>query len=162
MRELRERALRAAPGRRPGLVRLCRPAAAGLAIYLVIHQHVPVERCRQLLSDVTGAEASAGFVHSCLKKASKLAAGTVALIRKLIAAPAVAGFDETTLRAEEKKYVHGAFTERILRVLARHHARRRDPPDFAGIAGTDRHVSYWNVRREHILGAPGVLRAPLA
>jgi len=38
----------------------------------------------------------------------------VALIRTLIAASPVAGFDETTLRsgpAGEKKYVHGAFTE---------------------------------------------------
>ena len=40
----------------------------------------------------------------------------VALIRALITASAVAGFDETTLRsgpAGEKKYVHGAFTERL-------------------------------------------------
>jgi hypothetical protein len=38
----------------------------------------------------------------------------VALIRTLITASSVAGFDETTLRsgqAGEKKYVHGAFTK---------------------------------------------------
>ena len=38
----------------------------------------------------------------------------VRLIRTLIAAAPVAGFDETTLRSEpagDKKYVHGAFTE---------------------------------------------------
>lgn len=136
------------------------PRLRALAVYLVIHQHVPVERCRQLLSDVTGAEVSAGLVHSCLRKASSLAAGTVALIRKLIAASPVAGFDETTLRAGpagEKKYVHGAFTERYSSFWLG--TRGLDTmeeagilPDFAGIAVTDRYKNYWNARWEHVLG----------
>jgi transposase len=136
------------------------PRLRALAVYLVIHQHVPVERCRQLLSDVTGAEVSAGFVHSCLRKASSLAAGTVALIRKLIAAAPVAGFDETTLRAGpagEKKYVHGAFTERLSAFWlgTRGLDTMEDAgilPDFAGIAVTDRYKNYWNPRWEHVLG----------
>jgi transposase len=136
------------------------PRLRALAVYLVIHQHVPVERCRQLIADVTGAEVSAGFVHSCLKKASPLAAGTVALIRKLIAASPVAGFDETTLRAGpagEKKYVHGAFTGRYSAFWlgTRGLDTMEDAgilPDFAGIAVTDRYANYWNPRREHILG----------
>jgi Transposase IS66 family len=63
---------------------------------------------------VTGAVVSEGFIHSCLATAASLAAGVVRLIRALIAAAPVAGFDETTLRsgpAGDKKYVHGAFTE---------------------------------------------------
>jgi hypothetical protein len=44
------------------------PRLRALAVYLVIHQHVPVERCRRLLADVTGADVSAGFVHSCLAR----------------------------------------------------------------------------------------------
>jgi len=123
------------------------PRLRALAVYLVIHQHVPVERCRQLLADVTGAGVSAGFVHSCLRKASSLAAGAVALIRKLIAASPVAGFDETTLRAGpagEKKYVHGAFTERYSAFWlgTRGLDTMEDAgilPDFAGIAVTDRY-----------------------
>ena len=112
------------------------PRLRALAVYLVVFQHVPVERCRQLIADVTGAAVSDGFVHSCLAKAASLAAEVVRLIRALITAAAVAGFDETTLRsgpAGEKKYVHGAFTERVLRLLAGRpqpglHGRRRDPP----------------------------------
>ena len=42
---------------------------------------------------------SDGFVHSCLAKAASLAADVVALIRALITAAPVAGFDETTLRS---------------------------------------------------------------
>ena len=47
-------------------------------------------------------------------QAASLAAEVVQLIRTLITAAAVAGFDETTLRygpSGGKKYVHGAFTE---------------------------------------------------
>jgi Transposase IS66 family len=83
-------------------------AAVALAVYLVVFQHVPVERCRRLISDVTGAVVSDVFIHSCLAKAASLAADVVALIRTLITAAPVAGFDETTLRsgpAGDKKYV---------------------------------------------------------
>ncbi|HEX8006366.1 MAG TPA: IS66 family transposase, partial [Trebonia sp.] len=136
------------------------PRLRALAVYLVVHQHVPVERCRQLIADVTGAAVSDGFIHSCLKTASSLAAGTVALIRALIAASPVAGFDETTLRsgpAGEKKYVHGAFTERFSAFWlgTRSLDTMEDAgilPDFAGIAVTDRYQNYFNPRWEHIAG----------
>jgi hypothetical protein len=75
------------------------PRLRALAVYLVVFQHVPVERCRQLIADVTGAVVSDGFIHSCLAKAASLAADVVRLIRALITAAPVAGFDETTLRS---------------------------------------------------------------
>ena len=120
--DLHEAQVRLRPGARRGRARrACRipplsigPRLRALAVYLVVFQHVPVERCRQLIADVTGAAVSDGFIHSCLAKAASLAADVVRLIRALITAAAVAGFDETTLRsgpAGEKKYVHGAFTE---------------------------------------------------
>ena len=91
------------------------PNLRALAVYLLVFQHVPVGRCRQLIEDVTGAAVSAGFIHSCLATAAEAIAGVVKLIKTLITAAYVAGFDETTLRAGpagEKKYVLGAFTER--------------------------------------------------
>ena len=91
------------------------PRLSALAVYLLVFQHVPVERCRMLLSGIAGAEVPAGFIHSCLRKAASMAAGTVKLIKTLLIASRVVGFDETTLRsgaAGEKKYVHGAFTEK--------------------------------------------------
>jgi hypothetical protein len=114
------------------------PRLRALAVYLVVFQHVPVERCRQLIADVTGAAVSEGFIHSCLAKAASLAGEVVALIRALITAADVAGFDETTLRSgpaggEEvrPRRVHRA----VLGVLARHpepglDGRRRDPAGF--------------------------------
>jgi transposase len=107
-----------------------------LAVYLVVFQHVPVERCRQLAADV------------------------VALIRALITAAPVAGFDETTLRsgpAGEKKYVHGAFTERYSAFWlgARSLDSMQDAgilPNFAGIVVSDRYQNYFNPRWEHVAG----------
>ena len=75
------------------------PRLRALAVYLVVFQHVPVEWCRQLIADVTGAVVSEGFIHSCLARAASLAADVVALIRALITASPVAGFDEPTLRS---------------------------------------------------------------
>jgi transposase len=136
------------------------PRLRALAVYLVVFQHVPVDRCRQLIADVTGALVSDGFAHSCLAKAASLAAGVAALARALITASPVAGFDETTLRsgpAGEKKYVHGAFTEEYPAFWLG--TRSLDTmeeagilPGFAGIAVSDRYQNYFNPRREHIAG----------
>ena len=67
------------------------PRLRALAVYLLVFQHVPVERCRMLLADVAGAEVSAGFIHSCLAKAASMAAGTVKLIKTLLIAAKVVG-----------------------------------------------------------------------
>src|SRR5487761_630827 len=136
------------------------PRLSAMAVYLSVFQHVPVERARQLISDLTGGVVSAGFVHSCLAKAAGLVKDSVALIRTLIAASPVAGFDETTLRsgpAGEKKYVHGAFTEEYSAFWlgTRSLDTMEDAgilPVFAGIAVSDRYQNYFSPRWEHIAG----------
>jgi transposase len=136
------------------------PRLRALTVYLVVFQHVPVERCRQLIADMTGALVSDGFVHSCLAKAASLAAEVVALTRALITAAPVAGFDETTLRsgpAGEKKYVHGAFTEEYSAFWlgTRSLDSMQDAgilPDFAGIVVSDRYQNYFHPRWQHIAG----------
>jgi hypothetical protein len=128
------------------------PRLSAMAVYLSVFQHVPVERARQLIADLTGGIVSAGFVHSCLAKAAGLVKDSVALVRTLIAASPVAGFDETTLRsgpAGEKKYVHGAFTE----LYSAFHLGTRGLetmkeagilPFFAGIVVSDRYQGYFS------------------
>jgi hypothetical protein len=136
------------------------PRLRALAVYLVVFQHVPVERCRGLISDVAGADVSAGFIHSCLRKAADLAAEVVRLIRALITAAAVAGFDETTLRsgpAGEKKYVHGAFTEEYSAFYpgTRSLDTMREAgilPEFAGVVVSDRYQNYFHQSWAHIAG----------
>ena len=136
------------------------PRLSALAVYLLVFQHVPVERCRMLLSDIAGAEVSAGFIHSCLRKAASMAAGTLKLIKTLLIASKVVGFDETTLRsgaAGEKKYVHGAFTEKysLFHLGTRSLETMKDfgiLPDFAGIAVTDRYGNYFHATWKNISG----------
>ena len=136
------------------------PNLRALAVYLVVYQHVPVLRCAELIADVTGASVSTGFIHSCLAKAAGVIAGVVKLIKTLITAAAVAGFDETTLRcgpAGTKKYVQAAVTELYsLFFLGRRTLESfRDfgiLPAFAGIVVSDRYANYFHDGWEHIAG----------
>jgi hypothetical protein len=128
------------------------PRLSAMAVYLSVFQHVPVERAQFLIADLTGGVVSAGFVHSCLGKAAGLVKGAVRLIRTLIAAAPVAGFDETTLRsgpAGDKKYVHGAFTElySAFWLGTRGLETMKEAgilPSFAGIVVSDRYQGYYS------------------
>jgi len=136
------------------------PGLRALAVYLLVYQHIPVERCRQLIADVAGAEVSGGFIHSCLRKAASALAGVVKLIKTLITAAHVAGFDETTLRAGkagQKKYVQGAFTERYTALFLGERTLKSFRkfgilPGFAGVTVTDRYVNYWHSGWKHLAG----------
>ncbi len=136
------------------------PNVRALVVYLLVFQHVPVGRCRQLVQDTTGAAVSDGFIHSCLATAAGAIADVVKLIKTLITAAYVAGFDETTLRAGhagEKKYVLGAFTEQysLLFLGARSLESFRDfgiLPGFAGIVVSDRYANYFHQGWEHLAG----------
>ena len=136
------------------------PNLRALAVYLVIYQHVPVARCAELIADLTGARVSAGFIHSCLAKAAGVIADVVKLIKTLITAAHVAGFDETTLRcgpAGTKKYVQAAVTEtHSLFFLGRRTLESfRDfgiLPEFAGVVVSDRYVNYFHDDWKRITG----------
>jgi len=136
------------------------PNLRALAVYLVVFQHVPVERCARLIVDVTGAQVSAGFVHSCLAKAAEVVADVVKLIKTLITAAYVAGFDETTLRcgpAGCKKYVLAAVTESCSLFFLG--ARTLESfrkfgilPAFRGVVVSDRYQNYFHDGWEHVAG----------
>ena len=136
------------------------PNLRAVVVYLVVYQHVPVERCQRLIADVTGAQVSAGFVHSCLARAASLIADVVRLIRTLITAAHVAGFDETTLRsgpAGQKRYVLAAVTERYsLFFLGRRTLESFREfgilPEFGGVVVSDRYANYFHSGWEHIAG----------
>jgi hypothetical protein len=128
------------------------PRLSAMAVYLPVFQHVPVERAQFLIADLTGGVLPAGFVHSCLGKAAGLVTDAVRLIRTMIAASPVAGFDETTLRsgpAGDKKYVHGAFTElySAFWLGTRSIETMKEAgilPSFAGIVVSDRYQGYYS------------------
>jgi len=87
------------------------PSLRALVVNLLVFQHLPVERCAQLVADVTGAKPSTGFVHGLLSSAAAAVGDVVALVKTLVTAAFVVGFDETTLRvgpAGTKRYVLSA------------------------------------------------------
>jgi transposase len=136
------------------------PNLRALAVYLLVFQHVPAGRCARLIADVTGAEVSVGFVHSCLARAAEVVADVVKLIKTLVTAAYVAGFDETTLRcgpAGQKKYLLAAVTERysLFFLGARTLESFREfgiLPAFAGVVVSDRYQNYFHDGWQHIAG----------
>ncbi|MGH3610581.1 MAG: IS66 family transposase [Pseudonocardiaceae bacterium] len=137
------------------------PNLKSLAVYLLVYQHVPVQRCVQLIADVTGgAGPSEGFCHGMLTRCAAAVSEVVTAIKTLITLAHVVGFDETTLRcgpAGAKKYVLSASTE----TATVYHLGGRDLesfaefgilPAFAGVAVHDRYVNYFHSRWEHLAG----------
>jgi transposase len=129
------------------------PALKALVVYLIVYQHVPVERCVRLIADLTGGTApSAGFVHGMLARCAGVLGEVVKLIKTAVTLAAVAGFDETTIRcgpAGSRKYVLSASTE----AAVAYHLGGRDLgsftafgilPSFAGIAVHDRYACYFH------------------
>lgn len=132
-----------------------------LVVYLLVYQHVPVQRCVRLIADLTGGTGpSDGFVHGMLTRCATAVAEVVAAIKTLIAMAHVVGFDETTLRcgpAGEKKYVLSASTEDA----TAYHLAGRDLdsfaefgilPAFTGIAVHDRYANYFHPRWDTLSG----------
>ena len=121
-----------------------------LAVYLLIVQHVPVERCVRLIADLAGVAVSAGFVHKILAAVAAAVAEVVKSIKTLITLASVAHFDETTLRAGkagQTGYVWSASTGKYtLYALGRRSGQQfRDigiGPGFAGVAVHDRYAVY--------------------
>lgn len=137
------------------------PNLKSLVIYLLVYQHVPVQRCAELIGDLTGGTGpSTGFVHGMLARCAAAVRGTVALIKKLVTAAPVVGFDETTLRAGpagRKRYVLSASTQlySVFHLGGRDLDSFRDfaiLPSFAGIAVHDRYQNYYHPQWNQLAG----------
>ena len=90
------------------------PNLRALAVYLLVFQHVPVERTAQLIADLTGARVSTGWVSSVLEQASGLVEPSLDLIRALLVLGHVLHADETTTRiGSRRRWLHVACTEHL-------------------------------------------------
>jgi hypothetical protein len=85
------------------------PNLRALAVYLVVFQHVPVERAAALLADLTGATPSTGWVTAQVARAAQALVEVETLIKTLLTAAVVIGADETTINvAGSKQWLHVA------------------------------------------------------
>jgi transposase len=92
------------------------PNLAALIVYLLVVHALPVERAAGLITDVTGARPSTGYVHGLLTRAATAVSRPVAAIATGLRRAGVVHFDETTLRvgpAPHRGYVWVAATDRL-------------------------------------------------
>jgi transposase len=97
------------------------PNLRAYAVYLLVVHFVPVHRVVDVLTSLTGATPSAGFVHSLLRRAAGVLAAADFAIRTLLTLTMVVCADETPLRVgpaapaegkkEAKGYLHVACTD---------------------------------------------------
>jgi transposase len=74
------------------------PGVRALCCYLLVHQHLPVDRAAQLLDDLLGAPLSTGTLTAVLAEGAAALDGFVEVARQQVAAGPVAHFDETVRR----------------------------------------------------------------
>ena len=107
-----------------------------IAVYLVVFQHVPVERTAQLIADLTGATPSTGWVSAQVARTAEALVEVEILIKTLITLATVIGCDETTVNvAGTKHWLHVARTE-LLTAYFLHKNRGRVAVDEFNILPT--------------------------
>ncbi|MBB5495696.1 IS66 family transposase [Nocardiopsis metallicus] len=90
------------------------PHLRTLAVYLLVFQHIPVERTAQLINDLTGAKVSTGWVSHLLGEAHALVSDSLNLIRALLTLAHVLHADETTTRIKDQRcWLHVACNEHL-------------------------------------------------
>lgn len=90
------------------------PNLQALAVYLLVYQHVPVERAAELIGDLTGAAPSTGWIAAQLARAAALVAPALRLIRALLTLAHVLHADETTTRIRAgRAWLHTACTDKL-------------------------------------------------
>ena len=122
------------------------PHLQSLAVYLVVRQHIPVERTAELIRDLTGARVSTGWIASLLPKAAKLVAAPVKLVKALLVAGHLVHADETTTNiAGKRAWLHVACTDKLTLLGLR--SRSRSGVAALGVlpefSGTMVHDALW-------------------
>ena len=134
-------------GRFPGGVAADTQYGANLhafGVYLIVFQHIPYERARNLICDLIGAQLSTATLKAWVDKAAQGLTDFDEQLRALLGDQPVAHFDETGLRiAERLSWVHCASTQTLTRYTV--HAKRGGQamddagvlPGFTGVAVHD-------------------------
>jgi transposase len=144
------------------------PAVRALAAYVMARQHVPVERCAELLSDVLGIPVSTGFLAGVVPEAAGGLSGFLAHLKDLLRGSEVLHADETGARiAGLRRWFHTVATA-ALTLLECHTARGVKAyvdmdvlPKFSGTLVTDGYQSYWAIPEasfDHALCGAHLLR----
>jgi len=125
------------------------PEIRALGVYLHVFQHLPYDRARQLIFDLTGAEISTGTLKAWGDQAAQGLTEFDEALRSLLSNAPVVNFDETGARiAGRLGWIHSASTETMTRYTS--HPKRGGEaidaagvlPGFSGIAVHDGYKPY--------------------
>jgi transposase len=142
------------------------PGMRALLCYLLVYQHLPVDRAAQLCADVLGASVATGTLQGVVAEAAGGLGGFVEVVGAQLAAAPVAHFDETGARvAGRLHWVHSASTAG-LSLLTVHPKRGKVAMDaagvlpcFGGVAVHDGWSPYWRYQNAaHALCGAHLLR----
>jgi transposase len=90
------------------------PNLRALAVYLLVFQHVPVARTQALISDLTGARPSTGWISSVLSTVAEVLRDTEKLLKSLIVLAQVIHVDETSSNINGARWwLHVASTDKL-------------------------------------------------
>lgn len=108
------------------------PNLRAIAVYLVVFQHVPVERAALLIADLTGASVSTGWVSAQVGRTADALADVEKLIKTMVSLAAVIGVDETTINVNgTKQWLHVARTDRLTAYFLHPNRGRNAVAEFA-------------------------------
>ena len=141
------------------------PGVRALGCYLLVYQHLPVDRAARLLGDVLGAPVAAGTLAGVVAEGAAGLGGFTQAVRDQLAVAPVAHFDETGARvAGRLHWVHSASTASLTWQTV-HPKRGRVAmdaagvlPAFGGVAVHDGWSPYWHYQAVHALCGAHLLR----
>ena len=109
------------------------PHAAAIAVYLVLGQHLPVERTASLLAEVFGTPMAVGTVAAWTARAAAGLAPFTAAARAALTSAELVHVDETGLRvAGRGHWLHVATSDRFTALFC-HRRRGKEAIDAAGV-----------------------------
>jgi len=109
------------------------PRLRALAVYMLCRQHLPVERCAELVSDVVGVSVSTGWLSGLMSEAGGALVPFVNHVTELLRTSPVVGADETGARVRvAKRWFHVLCTPGLT-LLVCHRSRGREAIEEIGV-----------------------------
>lgn len=109
------------------------PRLRALAVYMLCRQHLPVERCAELLSDVVGVSVSTGWLAGLVPEAGAALVPFVDHVGDLLRRSPVLGADETGARVGVAKRWFHVLSTPTLTLLSCHRSRGREAIESIGV-----------------------------
>ncbi len=132
------------------------PRLRALAVYMLCRQHLPVERCAELLSDVLGVAVSTGWLSGLVGEAGSALVPFVGQLATLLGRSPVIGADETGGRVGvAKRWFHVVCTPSLSLIVC-HRSRGMEAvndigvlPNYRGVIVHDGLALYDNLKASH-------------